>query len=47
MIMEPFKCPHCGNAVHILKTSCIFCGKPVRTNEELLKIHTKGYKVCF
>lgn len=45
--MEPFKCPHCGNAVHVLETSCIFCGKPVRTDEEILKMHTKGYKVCF
>lgn len=45
--MEPFKCPHCGNATYAFDYSCIFCGKPVRTDEEWNKMHTKGYKVCF
>ena len=44
--MEPFKCPHCGNATDTFCYSCNFCGEPVRTNEEWLKMQKKETVVC-
>lgn len=44
--MEPFKYPHYGNSTYTFCYSCIFCGEPVRADEEWLKMQKKDTVVC-
>lgn len=45
--MESFKCPHCGNSTWAFSYSCAFCGEPVRTDEEKIKMINKNNRVCY